>query len=380
MDAVNTLRVMLDQLAMPVPGGIGRYTAELTAGLLRTAPAGWDVEGTVSRVGPAELDRLAAAVDGLGPLKRSPLDRRILSRAWARGVPVGRPSGRLHAPSLFAPVVRPRHPGDRLVVTIHDVVPWSHPETLTPHGVRWHRAMAERARRWADAIVVDTAAVAAQLAEHVDFGDRVHVIGAAVSSDFAAPAGDDSDRRAAALGLPEQYVLSVGTLEPRKGLEHLIQAMGQVDSTVPLLVAGPDGWGDVSVDAIARDAGLAPQRVRVLGRLDDADLAVAFQRATVFAFPSLAEGFGLPVLEAFQSGTAVVHSDDAAVIEVSGGAGVPVAREGAGRYSDRLAAAITALLRDSAARESAVARGLARARDYDWDDSARAVWELHRSL
>jgi glycosyltransferase involved in cell wall biosynthesis len=371
---------MLDQLAMPVPGGIGRYTEELTAGLLRTVPEDWTVEGTVSRITSAERDRVAASIPSLGPLRTGALDRRILSRAWARGLPVGRPEGRLHAPSLFAPLVRPRHAADRLVVTIHDVVPWTHPETLTPHGVRWHRTMAERARRWADAIVVDTAAVAAQLADHIDFGDRVHVVGAAVSPDFSAPRGAESDRRATALRLPEQYVLSVGTLEPRKGVEHLIAAMGQVDSRVPLLVAGPDGWGDVSVEAITRDAGLPAERVRVLGRLDDADLAVAFQRATVFAFPSLAEGFGLPVLEAFQSGTAVVHSDDPAVVEVSGGAGIAVAREGAGRYSDRLAVAITALLRDPAARASAVARGLARAEDYDWDDSARTVWELHRSL
>ena len=150
--------------------------------------------------------------------------RRLLSRAWARGLPLGRVRGRVHAPSLFAPLF-PTTGDDRMVVTIHDVVPWTHPETLTPHGVAWHKAMAERARRFAAAVVVDTQAVADGLAEVLDFGDRVHVVGAAVSADFDAPGGSDADARAAALGLPERYVLSVGTLEPRKGLDHLVRAM-----------------------------------------------------------------------------------------------------------------------------------------------------------
>jgi len=371
---------MLDQLAMPVPGGIGRYTAELTSGLLRTTPDGWEVEGVVSRIGAQDRRRIASLVPGLRSIRSSGLDRRILSRAWERGIPVGRPGGELHAPSLFAPAVRPRHRDDRLVVTIHDVVPWTHPETLTPHGVRWHKAMAAQAQRWADAVLVDTRAVADQLAEFLDFGERVHVVGAAVSPAFAAETGDAAERRAAGLALPERFVLSVGTLEPRKGLEHLIGAMASLPADVPLLIAGPNGWGDVSVEAIARRSGLGPDRVRTLGRLDDADLALAFQRATVFVLPSLAEGFGLPLLEAFQSGTAVVHSDDPALVEVSGGAGIPVPLAGGGRYADRLAEAIGALLADEEARTAAVARGRVRARAYDWDSSARAVWEIHRSL
>lgn len=373
-----TLRVLLDQLAAPVPGGIGRYTAELSRELVRTAGAS-RVEGVVAAADEQTRSRILETVPGLDTLSALRWNRRILSRAWARGLPLDRLSGHVHAPSLFAPLVRPRNRNDRLVVTIHDVVPWTHPQTLTPHGVRWHRAMAARAERWADAVVVDTAAVADQLREHIDFGDRVHVIGAAVSSDLVVPEGAEAERRARALALPARYVLSVGTLEPRKGLDHLIAAMAQVDPDVPLLIAGPSGWGDVSVDALAREAGLAPGRVRALGRLDDADLALAFSRATVFAFPSLAEGFGLPVLEAFQAGAPVVHSDDGAVSEVAGGAGVQVERTSPG-YAGRLASAVDSLLADEDARRLASARGRERVAAYSWRASAEAVWELHRSL
>lgn len=373
-----TLKVILDQLVAPVPGGIGRYTAELTRELVRTS-GGSRVEGVVSAMDARGRSRVSDAVPGLDTLSTLRWNRRILSRAWSRGLPVERPTGHVHAPSLFAPLVKPRRRDDRLVVTIHDVVPWTHPHTLTPHGVRWHRAMAARAQRWADAVVVDTAAVADQLREHLDFGDRVHVIGAAVSSDLVTSEGAEAERRARALDLPPRYVLSVGTLEPRKGLDHLIIAMAQVDPDVPLLIAGPSGWGGISVDALAREAGLAPGRVRALGRLDDADLALAFSRATVFVFPSLAEGFGLPVLEAFQAGAPVVHSDDGAVSEVAGGAGVQVERTSPG-YAVRLASAVDSLLADEGSRRLAIARGRERVRAYSWRASAEAVWELHRTL
>ena len=375
---MTTLKVILDQLAAPVPGGIGRYTAELSRELVATAN-GSAVEGLLARSDARILSSVESTVPGLSGLSSLRWDRRVLSRAWAQGIPLDRPGGSVHAPSLFAPVVRPRGRSDRLVVTIHDVVPWTHPGTLTPHGVRWHRAMAGQAQRWADAIVTDTHAVAEQLREFVDFGERVHVIGAAVGSDLRAPVGPVAERRSDALGLPPRYLLSVGTLEPRKGLDHLIAALTHVPGDVPLLIAGPDGWGDVSVDALSRAAGLAPGRVRALGRIDDADLALAYERATLFVFPSLAEGFGLPVLEAFQAGTPVVHSDDPAVAEVAGGAGVTVARAGPG-YPERLATAISAMLEDEAARRLAVARGRDRLAAYSWRASAEAVWALHRSL
>ena len=139
---------LVEQLLAPVPGGTGRYSAELGAALVRTATAGDEVTGWAAwhrAVGPA-------VVAGVRGPRRLPLPRRALTLAWERGLgPAPRDADLVHAPTpLFPP---PRH--RPLVVTIHDTVPWTHPDTLTPRGAVWHRAMAERAALHADAAFCD---------------------------------------------------------------------------------------------------------------------------------------------------------------------------------------------------------------------------------
>jgi glycosyltransferase involved in cell wall biosynthesis len=378
---MTTLRVIIDQIVAPVPGGIGRYAEELTRQLIATAPRGSDVAGIVSASPEPDYERILAALPGLSDLYKSPLARRELSAAWQHGFTALPGRGMVHATSLLAPLSRHdrlHNAGDQIAVTIHDAVPWTNPETLTSRGVSWHKAMAKRAERYADAIVVPTHAVADELAEILDVGERIRVIGGAVSSTLRRP--DDADDRAAALELPDRYVLGVGTLEPRKGIPDLIRAMADLPRDVPLLLVGPDGWGDVDTAQAARDAGLDEGRVRRLGRLDDADLAVVLDRATVFAFPSRAEGFGLPVLEAFSFGTPVVHTDVPALIEVASDAGLVVERDDAEGLPTRLAEAIGSVLSDDELAASLSVRGSDRAHAYSWRDSAEKVWQLHADL
>lgn len=378
----TTLRVIVDQIVSPTPGGIGRYAEELTRALIQTAPQGCDVAGVISASPERDYEKVLELLPGLSDLMKSPLARRELSLAWQHGFTKIPGSGMLHAPSLLAPLRRHdriNNQSDQIVVTIHDVVPWSHPETLTPHGVTWHKAMAKRAQKYADAVIVPTHAVASQLSEILDFGDRIRVISGAVSSKFAVPI--DADARAERLELPERYLLSVGTLEPRKGLQSLIESLAlPEDAGLPLLIVGPQGWGDLDVTAIAAEAGLNPDRVRAMGYLDNQDLAVALDRATVFVFPSLAEGFGLPLIEAFSFGTPVVHSDDPAVMEVSAGAGVSVKLSPAEGYPERLAEAISELVSDDIHRERLRFAGMDRANAFSWQDSAEKVWQLHADL
>ncbi|MEO7349887.1 MAG: glycosyltransferase [Terrimesophilobacter sp.] len=175
--------------------------------------------------------------------------------------------------------------------------------------------------------------------------------------------------------------MSVGSLKPRKGLRALISSLKHPDaSDLPLIIVGPDSWAGVSVASIVAEAGLPEGRVRTLGFLTDADLAVVLDRASVFVFPSLAEGFGLPVVEAFHFGTPVVHSDDAAVLEVAADAGITVTREDAEGYPARLAEAISAVVNDSALAERLRFKGLDRAQAFSWRDSAQKVWQLHADL
>ena len=377
----TSLRVIIDQMVAPVPGGIGRYTEEITRELINTAPPGCDVVGFVSSSPQSDYDEIAKKLPGLAYLFKSALARRELTTAWQHGFTRLPGQGMLHSTSMMAPLNRHDrlNRGDQVVVTIHDTVPWSHPETLTSHGVAWHRAMAKRAERFADAVVVPTHAVAAQLAEIIDFGDRIRVIGGAVSSTLGVPV--DADERAARLELPDRYVMAVGTLEPRKGLDRLIRAMASADlSEIPLIIAGPKGWGDVDVDQLAAAAGLDAGRVRALGYLSNSDLAVAMDRATVFAYPSLAEGFGLPVLEAMHFGTPVIHTDVPALMEVASDAGVVVELGDDATFVERLAAAITSVINDRAFAERLGYAGADRSKAFSWRNSADKVWQLHADL
>src|SRR5205085_2744729 len=152
----------------------------------------------------------------------------------------------VHAMTPFAP---PR--SGQLVVTVHDAVPWTHPETLTRRGVAWHRRMIRRAAR-ADAVVVPTRAVADELARHVDI--RTRVIGEGITPSLLEPVVIPD-------WLPPRYVLAIGTIEPRKGFEHLVRAMPDVPE-LPLLIVGQQGWGGVDLLAIADECGLPRSRLR----------------------------------------------------------------------------------------------------------------------
>lgn len=317
--------MLTEQLNAPVPGGTGRYTAELLEALGRTAPDGWSV--------------VSAATSRAERVIRVP--RRVLVALWERGLPP-KLGPHVHAPTPLAPL-----PG--AVVTVHDVVPWTHPETLTPRGVAWHRKVIERAAREARALVVPTSAVASQLAERVRVSVPIHVVPNGVTR-LAGPRADD---------LPSTYVLAVGTVEPRKGFELLVRATERL--RVPLVVVGPQGWGGVDLSA---------PHVTLLGKVSDARLASVLAGATVLAAPSLAEGFGLPVLEAMAAGVPVVHSDDPALVEVAGGAGTVVRRGDLASLTEGLRAVL-------ADPHHTVEAGITRASEFTWEKTAKGVWRVH---
>lgn len=377
----TTLRVVVDDIIAPASGGVGRYTEELTRALIETAPVGCQVSGIVSSSPQADYDRLHTLLPGLSELFKSAMARREMQLAWQHGVTRLPGGGMVHATSLLAPLTkhdRVHNPGEQTVVTIHDVLPWTHPEFLSARRVSWSKAMAKRAHKYADAVVVPTHSVAEELGEILDFGDRIRVVGNAVSPKLALPV--DADKRARILGLPERYILTTSSSTPGRGLDPLIQSLThETDAGLPLLVAGATVPGAVDIGSLAADYGVETARVRPLGFLADADLAVALDRATVFAFPSVAEGFGLPVIEAFSLGTPVVHSDAPAVVEVAADAGLTVAADAEG-YSDRLAAAISSVVNDAELALRLRYSGLDRAGAFSWRDAAKQVWQLHADL
>ncbi|GAA2079957.1 glycosyltransferase family 1 protein [Pseudolysinimonas kribbensis] len=369
------LRVIVDEIVNGT-AGVARYAEELTRAVVATRPPGTEVTGIVAS--SPEADRLLAErLPGL-PLRKSALARRELAAAWQRGITVLPGTGMVHATSLLAPLRRhdrAADPASQIAVTIHDAIAWTQPDLLPARTVSWTRAMARRAERYADAVVVPTHAVAADLDEELGLGDRLRVIGGAPSTTLSRPV--DASARRGALGLPARYVLAVTGWEPRTGLAALLTAMSRIRDR-DLVVVGAAAAHD-EVLAAATEAG-AVERVHVLDRLGDDDLGAVLDGAEVFVQPSLAEGFSLAMIDAFAFGLPVVLSDAPALVEVAADAGLVVERGDAGRFPARLADALRGVLDDDALRERLAVAAADRARLFSWRDAGEKVWQLHADL
>jgi glycosyltransferase involved in cell wall biosynthesis len=232
------------------------------------------------------------------------------------------------------------------IVTVHDLAVLRHPEVF-PAWTRLYGATALRATiRAADRIFAVS-----------EFSKReaVELAGVAPDTVDVVPNALEPVFRADGPALDGDYVLAVGTLEPRKNLSRVIEATRRAG--VELRLVGASGWGN---------AGVEGSHVTWLGRIDDEQLAAAYRGARVLVFPSLYEGFGIPALEAMASGTPVVTSADGATAEITGDAAVLV---------DPLDVDAIANGIDEADRRRAelVPRGLERAKLYTWDRAAAAA-------
>src|SRR5581483_5799930 len=254
----------------------------------------------------------------------------------------------LHCPTFRGPL---GEPGCPLVVTFHDLAVLRHPETFNLWTRLYSRLCVSRVARAARLLIAVSEHTKRDVVELLGVPEeRIRVVPNGVADAFtpegSAEAGD--------------YVLAVGTIEPRKNLGRLAEATRRLG--VELRVVGAPGWGRVE---------LGPG-VRRLGRVPDDELARLYRGARCLAYPSLYEGFGIPNVEAMASGTPVVTSGGGATEEISGGAAVLV---------DPLdPASIAAGIEEaSARREELVRAGLQRARDFGWDEVARRTAEVYRA-
>ncbi len=379
---MSTLRVIVDDVIAPGIAGVGRYAEELTRELIKTAPRGSTVSGIVSASPEPDYIDLEQRLPGLRGLYKSPLARRELQAAWQHGFTRLPGSGMVHATSLLAPLHkhdRGTNPGEQTVVTIHDAIAWTRPELLPSRYAGWCRGMGKRAERYADAIVVPTHAVADELADHLAFEGRVRVIGGAPGSDLR-PQRDAAHRRREH-GMPSKYLLSIAGWEPRKGLEPLIRGLADKGThDIPLIIVGAGSAVEPELREIAKDAGVKPERIRSCDLLSPEDLSAIIEGATIVVQPSLEEGFGLAMIEAFAFGRPVVHSDSPALVEVAAEAGYVVPREDAAGFPARLGEAIAGLLEDEAQRSALGVAAMDRSHAFSWRDSAEKVWQLHADL
>lgn len=379
------MRIALDGSALGHPEtGVGRYTVELIRGLAALDHADDLTVLFNRRSGDVASGLLPAAVRTVNP--RWPT--RALRPAWERlGWP---PAERFvgaadvfHASDWIHPPLRRA----AMVATVHDVAPLRHPEWYAPDVVARHRAVHASLLRRDVRIVTVSAFTRDALLELGGLDeDRVEAVPSGVSADFR-PVEEAADV-AARHGLDRPYLLYVGSRERRKNVLGLLDAFGRLAGEHPdLLLAlvgmrprvegraihGADAWiGDAFEDRVAA-LGLA-DRVRVLGSVPRADLPGLYGAAAAFVFPTLYEGFGLPVLEAMACGTPVVASDRTAVPEVAGDAAVLVDPTD----PEALADGVAEVLSSEAARARLVAAGRARAAAFTWTRTAegtRAAYE-----
>jgi glycosyltransferase involved in cell wall biosynthesis len=360
------LTMTVEQLWQPVPGGSGTYIRELSAALARRD----DVRLTGVRA-RADDDSDRRGLPPSMALRSSRLPRPVLYEAWTR---LRRPAIRgprptvLHATTWAVP---PRTAP--LTVTVHDLAFRRSPEHFTPRGVAFFERALEITRREASAVVVPSAAtrddcIAAGLAP-----ERIHVVPHGVT---ALPVTDAqvADFRARHR-LARPFVLWCGAIEPRKNLSVLLEAFGRLvgDTDLDLVLVGPAGWGGAAADLRARRAALPADRVHVLGAVNWAELHTAYAAARAFCFPSLWEGFGMPVLEAEAHGVPVVTSRGTSMAEVSGDGAVLIDA----RDPDDVAAGLREATGARHAELSASAA--ANAVGYTWERSAALHMAAYRA-
>jgi glycosyltransferase involved in cell wall biosynthesis len=254
----------------------------------------------------------------------------------------------LHCPTFRAPLRAPVP----LVVTVHDLAVLRIPEAFNRWSRTYSRLAVPRTVRAADALIAVSEFTKRELVELLGVQEeRIRVIPNAPGEVFT-PAGEAAEG---------EYVLSVGTLEPRKNLARLVEAARR--AKLELRVAGPSGWGRVELDG----------GVRWLGEVSDAELAALYRGALCVAYPSLYEGFGLPVLEAMACGAPVVTSEGSGTEEVAGGAAVLV--------DPRDPESIAAGIEQAIGRREELARlGLDRARGYSWAKVADETVAVYREI
>ena len=370
-------RIAIDATAIPRQmAGAGVYTYQLARALAETPGE----HRIVALARPGLFDDLAARcrrlhvvhADAKGRVGRLAWEQAVLPFLLRRlRIDV------LHSPHHHTPLAAR---GVRRVVTFHDVT-FLLLKARYPLARRLYMEAVSRASAAAaDAIIVPSRTVRDDVVRLLGVAPAQVVVIAEAPGTAYAPveAQGELARVRGRYRLPERYVLSVGSLEPGKNRGRLIRAYARLRSQglaggdCPLAIVGQPAWRYEGDFELARRLELT-EDVRFLGYVADGDLPALYSGATAFAFPSLYEGFGLPVLEAMACGTPVLTSNVSAMTEVAGDAALLVDPLDTGAIAD----ALGRLLSDATLREELRARGLARAAEFSWERAARETLSIY---
>jgi glycosyltransferase involved in cell wall biosynthesis len=308
--------------------------------------------------------RLAERMDVIAPPGRS---KGVRGHLWEQlALPRRVNGGLLWSPSTTGPLSVKRQ-----VVTIHDCAFFDQARCFSRAFAAWYQFLVPRLARGARRIITVSEFSKQRIVELCGVApDKVTVVYSGVGSQFRPHSADEIDAIRAQLGLPERYILCVGSLEPRKNLVRLLEAWQLAQPRLEgrsLVLVGAKGH-------VFRDVGLAepPRGVHLAGYLTDDLLPAVYAGAEMFVYPSLYEGFGLPVLEAMASGVPVVTSNVTALPEVAADAAATVDPLSA----ESISRGIESLSGDTALRRALMEKGLSRVRQFTWDQAAAETWQV----
>jgi glycosyltransferase involved in cell wall biosynthesis len=363
--------------ALHQQAGIGRYVRELAGALIDSAP-------------PDSLPIRLFAAGGQGqpapdiPHTRwhpSVFSERGHARLWQRlnlPLPVEVWTGRLdvfHATDFTLPSTLP---DTRTVLTIHDLSFERFPQDTMPGMLEYLRRVVPRSAQRADHIIAVSEATRRDLIELYHLPpEKITAIGHGVSGEWSPASGAEIGRIRQKYGISPDadYILTVGTLQPRKNHLRLVQAFARLKGEARLVISGGEGWRYEGVRE-EMDRLKIGGRVIFTGRVEDSELRALYSGAAVMAYPALYEGFGLPVLEAMACGAPVLASNTSSLPEVLGSAGLLVDP----LEVEALTAGIDRLLGDESLRRGLRSKGLARAAEFTWERAARATWEVYQKV
>jgi glycosyltransferase involved in cell wall biosynthesis len=374
------MRIGLDGFPLLTPlTGVGHYTFELARALALLAPSDqFELVAPGPFPGSIIEDIRLNCPDNLRAVnaEANSIRRR---RWWAVGLPLYLRKASLdlfHGTNYEVPLWSKR----RSVLTIHDLSILLHADT--------HRAdLARRARRRlpvmarsASRIITATECVRREICEHLHLkAERVTVTPYAPRSGFQAMPAAQASQTKQRLGIEDEFILFVGTVEPRKNLLTLVRAFEQILRQTArrpqLVVVGAEGWLMDELFAFIKESSIS-DRLRLTGYLGDDDLRALYSSCTVFVYPSIYEGFGLPPLEAMACGAPVIAGNIATFQETLGSAAELVEPNDV----EALARSIVEILGDEDRRRALSRRGLEQAAKFSWERTAQLTLEVYREV
>ncbi|MFG6206201.1 glycosyltransferase family 4 protein [Pseudomonas retamae] len=362
--------------------GIGRYTYELALRLQRNSEI-TDLQFFAGRRLSLELPTAADESGRSYGLKRAIQKNFLAVEAYRLLMPMLRKAALkghgdflYHSPNYYLPPF-----AGRSVATFHDLSPFTWSHCHAPQLVRYLQKELKTTLVRADALITDSEFTRRELSDYFSWPiERIHTVPLASSPEFYPRPEHEISVTLARYGLHSNgYTLFVGTIEPRKNIETLLAAYERLPLAMrtrwPLILTGYHGWRS---DAIHQKLERARREgwAHYLGFVPSADLPLLFAGARLFAFPSLYEGFGLPVLEAMSSGVPVVCSNSSSLPEVAGEAALMCAP----LDIDMLTALLEQGLTDEAWRETAIINGIAHAQRFSWERCAQETFEVYKRV